>query len=81
VQLPKSIRVPEGHGYLVTENPGGANGWYLVSRGGPTPYRLHLRTASFNNAQAASIALVGTRWVDVPLAVMSMFLIAGDTDK
>ena len=81
VQLPKSIRVPEGHGYLVTESPGGANGWYLVSRGGPTPYRLHLRTASFNNAQALTAVLPGTAWDDVPVAVMSMFLVAGDTDK
>lgn len=81
VQLPKSLRVPEGQGYHATAAPGGTNGWYLVSRGGPTPYRLHLRTASFNNAAAMAAALPGTPQQWLPLAVMSMFLVAGDTDK
>lgn len=81
VQLPKSLRVPQGEGYHATAAPGGTNGWYLVSRGGVTPYRLHLRTASFNNAAAAAAALPGTPMEWLPLAVMSMFLVAGDTDK
>ena len=81
VQLPKSLRVPQGEGYRATAAPGGTNGWYLVSRGGPTPYRLHLRTASFNNAAALAAALPGTPVQWLPLAVMSMFLVAGDTDK
>lgn len=81
VPLPKSLRVPEGQGYHATAAPGGTNGWFLVSRGGPTPYRLHLRTASFNNAAALAAALPGTAEQWLPLAVMSMFLVAGDTDK
>lgn len=81
VTLPKSIRVPEGHGYHATAAPGGTNGWYLVSRGAPTPYRLHLRTASFNNAAALAAALPGTPTEWLSVAVMSMFLVAGDTDK
>lgn len=81
VPLPKSLRVPEGHGYHATAAPAGTNGWFLVSRGGPTPYRLHLRSASFNNAAALSAALPGTPMAWLPQTVMSMFLIAGDTDK
>lgn len=81
VQLPKSLRVPEGQGYHATAAPGGTNGWFLVSRGGPTPYRLHLRTASFNNAAALAAILPGTPHQWLPLVVMSMFLVAGDTDK
>lgn len=81
VPLPKSIRVPEGHGYWATENPAGINGWYLVSTGGPTPYRVKLRTSSFANAQAASVALAGTPLDHVPLVMMSLFLTAGDLDK
>jgi len=81
VQLPKSLRVPAGEGYRATAAPGGTNSWYLVSRGGPSPYRLRVRTASFNNAAAMAVMLPGTPMEWVPLAVMSMFLVAGDTDK
>ena len=34
VRLPKSVRPPEGSTYCWTENPLGAMGYYLVSRGG-----------------------------------------------
>lgn len=81
VPLPKVLRVPEGHGYGATENPTGINGWYLVSRGGPVPYRLKLRTASFNNAQSLSVALPGTAVDDLPVALFSYLLVAGDIDK
>jgi NADH-quinone oxidoreductase subunit D len=81
VQLPRSIRLPEGQGYAETENPAGINGWYLVSRGGTHPYRLKLRTASFNNAQTLPVALTGTQIAQLPAALYSFFLVAGDTDK
>jgi NADH-quinone oxidoreductase subunit D len=81
VTLPKVLRVPEGRGYVGTENPSGINGWYLVSRGEPTPYRLKLRTASFNNAQTLPFALAGADLADLPLAVMTYLLVAGDIDK
>src|SRR5690606_28899983 len=40
VRLPKVVRAPEGHTYAWTENPLGINGYYLVSRGDKTPWRL-----------------------------------------
>jgi NADH-quinone oxidoreductase subunit D len=49
VRLPKIIKVPEGQTYAWTENPLGINGYYLASRGDKTPWRLALRSASFNN--------------------------------
>lgn len=81
VRLPRSLRVPEGSGYGWTENPTGINGWFLVSRGGPMPYRLKLRTASFANAQASSQVLAGTKLAQLPLAVMSFLIVAGDLGK
>ena len=44
VRLPKVLKVPEGHTYAWTENPLGINGYYLVSRGEKTPWRLKLRS-------------------------------------
>jgi len=45
-RLPKVLKAPEGHTYAWTENPLGINGYYLVSKGEKTPYRLKLRSAS-----------------------------------
>ncbi|HEY7718809.1 MAG TPA: NADH-quinone oxidoreductase subunit D, partial [Pedococcus sp.] len=44
VRLPKVLKVPEGDLYTATENPLGLNGYYLVSRGEKTPWRLKLRS-------------------------------------
>ena len=59
VRLPKVVKAPEGHTYAWTENPLGINGYYLVSRGEKTPWRLKLRTASYANVQALSTLLPG----------------------
>ena len=81
VALPKVIRVPEGVGYHAVESPTGRSGWYLDSRGGTTPYRLAMRTASFANAMSLRVALPGTGVEDLPVVLMSYVLVAGDTDK
>lgn len=81
VPLPRSIRVPEGHSYHAGENPSGINGWYLVSKGAPTPYRLKVRSSSFGNAASLATSLPGTRMADLPIALMSYLLVAGDTDR
>jgi len=56
-------------------------GYYLVSRGQPTPYRLAMRTASFNNVSALRAVLPGTRVADLVLVLASMFFVTGDIDK
>lgn len=81
VRLPRTLRVPEGDAYGWTENPTGINGWYLVSRGGPEPYRLKVRTASYANAQALSHILPGTLVSQLPAALMSFLLVSGDLAK
>ena len=59
VRLPKVLKVPEGDLYTATENPLGINGYYLVSRGEKTPWRLKLRSASFNNIAVLAEVLPG----------------------
>ncbi|MHB8341218.1 MAG: NADH-quinone oxidoreductase subunit D, partial [Mycobacteriales bacterium] len=46
VRLPKVVRAPEGATYCWTENPLGLMGYYVVSHGEKTPWRVHMRTAS-----------------------------------
>jgi NADH-quinone oxidoreductase subunit D len=81
VRLPKVVRAPEGHTYAWTENPLGINGYYLVSRGDKTPWRLKLRTASFANVQALTALLPGCRVADLIPILGSMFFVVGDIDK
>jgi NADH-quinone oxidoreductase subunit D len=81
VRLPKVLKVPEGHTYAWTENPLGINGYYLVSHGEKTPWRLKLRSASFNNIQVLSELLPGNLVADMIAILGSMFFVVGDIDK
>ena len=55
-RLPKVLKVPEGERYTATENPLGFNGYYLVSRGEKTPWRLE---AALGVVQQRAGALAG----------------------
>jgi NADH-quinone oxidoreductase subunit D len=81
IRLPKVVKAPEGATYAWTENPLGINGYYLVSRGERTPWRMKLRTASFNNVQVLSQLLEGTLVSDLVPILTSMFFVIGDLDK
>ncbi|HET7304190.1 MAG TPA: NADH-quinone oxidoreductase subunit D [Segeticoccus sp.] len=81
VKLPKVLRVPEGHIYSQTENPLGFNGYYLVSRGDKTPWRLKLRSASFNNISVLGEVLPDNLIADMVAILGSMFFVVGDIDK
>ncbi len=81
VKLPKVLKVPEGHLYTATENPLGLNGYYLVSRGEKTPWRLKLRSASFNNVSVLTQVLPGQVIADMVAILGSMFFVVGDVDK
>jgi NADH-quinone oxidoreductase subunit D len=80
-RLPKVLKVPEGSTYAWTENPLGINGYYLVSRGEKTPWRLKLRSASFNNIQVLAELLPGTLIADMVAILGSLFFVVGDIDK
>ena len=75
------LKAPEGATYAWTENPLGLNGYYLVSKGEKTPYRLKLRSASFNNIQALTELLPGTLVADMVAILGSFFFVVGDIDK
>jgi NADH-quinone oxidoreductase subunit D len=80
-RLPKVFKVPEGHAYAWTEGPLGLSGYYLVSRGGKTPWRLKLRSASFSNMAVLPEMLPGHRVADLAPILVSLFFVAGDMDR
>ena len=81
VRLPKILKAPEGSTYVWTENPLGLNGYYLVSRGEKTPWRMKLRTASFNNVAVLPEIVQGCVVADLVAILGSMFFVVGDIDK
>ena len=81
VRLPKILRPPEGATYAWTENPLGINGYYLVSRGEKTPWRIKLRSASFNNVAVLPEVVTGCRVADLVPVLASMFFVVGDIDR
>jgi len=80
-RLPKVFKVPEGHAYAWTEGPLGLSGYYLVSRGGKTPWRLKLRSASFSNMAVLPDLLPGHRVGDLAAVLGSLFFVVGDMDR
>jgi NADH-quinone oxidoreductase subunit D len=80
-KVPRVIKVPEGEAYIETENPLGIMGYYLVSKGGLEPFRLKIRSASFNNISIAPWILRGTYVPDVISILASLYFILGDIDR
>ncbi len=80
-RLPKVLKVPEGELYAWTEGPLGLNGYYLVSRGGKTPWRLKVRSASYSNVQVLGELLPGHRVGDLTAILGSLFFVTGDMDR
>lgn len=81
VPLPKTVRAPEGTTSMSIDGPLGIMGCLVVSDGDRMPYRLRLRTASYNNAQAMQGALRGTPLDRLADAVMSFPFVVGDIDR
>ena len=81
VRLPKALRVPEGEAYAWTEGPLGASGYYVVSRGDRTPWRLKMRTPSFAHVQVLEAVLPGTRLEHLVATLASLSFVVGDVDR
>ena len=81
VPLPKMVKAPEGEIYVRTENPLGQGGYYLVSDGKKTPWRLKMRTPSFNNISAMPYLLEGALLSDMIAILGSVFFVVGDIDR
>jgi len=80
-RLARRLKVPEGEHVAEVEAPWGIAGVLLVSRGGPTPWRLSLRTPTFANVSALERLLVGARPDQVADVVASRGDGIGDHDK
>jgi NADH-quinone oxidoreductase subunit D len=80
-KVPRIIKVPEGEAYVQTENPLGAMGYYVVSRGDIGPFRVKIRSASFNNVSILPWLLRGVYVPDIITILASLYFILGDIDR
>ncbi|RYD83549.1 MAG: NADH-quinone oxidoreductase subunit D [Sphingobacteriales bacterium] len=74
------IEVPKGEVYHAVEGANGELGFYLVSDGGRTPFRLHFRRPCFIYYQAYPKIIEGALLSDAIIAMSSMNVIAGELD-
>jgi NADH-quinone oxidoreductase subunit D len=75
------IPIPKGEVYHSVEGGNGELGFYLVSDGGRTPYRLHFRRPCFIYYQAYPEMIKGSMLSDAILTLSSMNVIAGELDS
>ena len=72
---------PSAVAYVATESPRGEQGCYLVSEGGPKPWRVHFRAPSFVALEATATCLRDTMVADLIAVVGSLDAVMGDTDR
>ena len=80
-KVPRIIKVPEGEAWVATENPLGEMGYYVVSKGDLVPFRVKIRTASFNNISIVPWVTRGVYVPDVITILASLYFILGDIDR
>ncbi len=73
--------VPAGEVYLAHEAPNGELGFYLVSVGGGTPYKVHVRSPSFVHMGGLARLLEGHQLADIIPTFGSVNMIGGECDR
>ena len=73
--------VPEGEVYVVIESARGESGCYVVSDGGPRPWRVKFRAPSFAALQATATTVQGHLVADLVAIAGSLDPVMGDADR
>jgi NADH-quinone oxidoreductase subunit D len=79
--VPLSLRPPPGEVYARIESPKGELGYYLVSDGGPTPFRYKVRPPSLINLSALKEMVVGQSVADAIVTLGSIDINVGEIDR
>ena len=72
---------PAGEVYHCTEVPKGELGFYIISSGGKSPYRLRIRSPSFNNISTLPLLVEGGLIADVIANIASLDPVMGEVDR
>ena len=77
----EGFKVPAGEVYASVESPRGELGCYIVSDGGPKPYRMHIRGPSFTNLQVLPHMLQNCLVADAVAVISTVDPIMGEVDR
>jgi len=80
-KVPRIIKVPAGEAWVATENPLGEMGYYVVSKGDLGPFRVKIKSASFNNISVVPWVMRGVYIPDIISILASLYFILGDIDR
>ena len=77
----EGYRVPEGEVYVTVESPRGELGCYVVSDGGPKPWRVKFRAPSFVALEATATCMTDALVADMIAIVGSLDTVMGEVDR
>ena len=77
----EGYRVPEGEVYVAVESPRGELGCYVVSDGGPKPWRVKFRAPSFVALEATATCMSDALVADLIAIVGSLDTVMGEVDR
>jgi NADH-quinone oxidoreductase subunit D len=77
----RGFRPKPGEAYGRIEAPKGELGFYLISDGGPNPYRCRVRPPSFVNLTILEDMCLGSNVADVVLILGSVDIVLGEVDR
>jgi NADH-quinone oxidoreductase subunit D len=77
----EGYRVPEGEVYVTVETARGEFGCYLVSDGGPKPWRVKFRAPSFVALEATATCVSDSLVADMIAIVGSLDTVMGEVDR
>jgi NADH-quinone oxidoreductase subunit D len=77
----EGFRVPEGEVYVTVESPRGELGCYVVSDGGPKPWRVKFRAPSFVALEATATCMREALVADMIAIVGSLDTLMGEVDR
>lgn len=74
-------QMPAGEVYFEAENPKGALGFYIFSKGGGVPYRLHIKGPSFVSLGILPKIMPGHLLTDITCILGSLDFVLGECDR
>jgi NADH-quinone oxidoreductase subunit D len=77
----EGFHVPAGEVYAAIESPKGEMGVYLVSTGGPKPYRVKIRAPGYAHLQGLDMMAKGHMLADVTTLIGTQDIVFGDIDR
>ena len=80
-KVTRAWKAPAGEAYVATESPRGELGFYIISDGGKTPYRIKTRGPSFSNISLLGECSRGLLIGDLIALIGSTDITLGEVDR